>query len=117
MDTTQRITFTPGAAAPETHQSAESAARLYLQALRSLLRTFALIGRATFVGLRHLFRRHPNLTWLAITIALCAWLGLKVAQARSERDRYSAEAARLIERLDSINNNSQTPLTATATRP
>lgn len=101
------ITFTHDAAHGVTPPQ-PTAGSLYLQALRSFLRTFALLGRATFIAIRHLFTRHPNLTWLAITIALATWLGVKVAEARSERDRYSAANAHLLERIDSI-NNTQTP--------
>lgn len=80
-----------------------TARHCFASAGRSLLRAFALTGRGILLGLRHLFTRHPNATWLAICVAVAVWLGVKVGQARSERDRYSAANAQLIERIDSIN--------------
>lgn len=103
------ITFTDsGSAANSITAPKQTAKSLYLQALRSFLRTFALLGKATFVGIRHLFTRWPNLTWLAICIALAAYSAVKVGQARSERDRYSVANAQLIQRIDSITNTTTT---------
>lgn len=74
----------------------------FLESLRSLLRFFSLLGQGIYHLARHLFLNYPNPTWAVILTIVTFTAIFKVAQARSERDRYSQQNAALILQLDSM---------------
>lgn len=77
---------------------------IFMLSLRHLLKACVLFGRGCYSLMRHLFTNFPNITWACIAGAIVAYSFVKVAKARTERDRYSYENARLIEQLDSVEN-------------
>lgn len=74
----------------------------FIEALRSFLRCFNMLGRGLYALGRHLFLNYPNPTWGVIVIIIASYSILKLAQARSERDSYSLSNAQLIEQIDSL---------------
>ena len=76
----------------------------FTESARALLRSAALLAQGFWHLGRHLFLRYPNPTWGLIVTLIVFYSAFKLAEARSERDRYSLTNARLIEQIDSIKN-------------
>lgn len=87
-----------------TDTTGMGARRCLLLSLRHLIEAGRLLGLGLYRLARHLFLNFPNCTWLVITAAIAVYSFVKVAEARTERDRYSYENARLIHQIDSIDS-------------
>lgn len=74
------------------------------ESIRHLLSSGIMFSKFSYYGVKLLFSKHPNKTWVFIVLCLGAYYINEIAKARTERDAYSVENAVLIDSIDRINH-------------
>lgn len=77
-------------------------ASLFRLALVSQARALLFLLRALILTVRRLFTRHPNATWPVILAVVIVTAIIKIAHARTQRDRADHQNALLIHQIDSL---------------
>lgn len=65
-------------------------------------RFFQRLSQGVYYAFKRFFTQYPNPTWIAITAIIVLTSVIQIGHARSERDEYGRENARLQHQLDSV---------------